>query len=119
MAWDRVFQGIAVQGQSIPIWLPLKLSHCCQIKLAFGQGREVVGKGGTWGELATGRGGSCSGFPGNHSPVSHTSYLGALTSELYERVLDSTVAAVGMLMESSAGLQGHIPGAVLDHKHCG
>lgn len=64
-------------------------------------------------------GAGCSGFPGNHSTVSHTSYPGALTSEFYEQVLDSTAAAAGMLMESSAGLQGHIRGAVLHHKHGG
>lgn len=45
-------------------------------------------------------------------------YPRALLSELHQQVSDSTVAAVGADRES-AGLQGHIPGANLDHKYGG
>lgn len=93
-------------GPVHPDMSPLEelLSNCHQIKLAFPQGREVVGNGGKWGELATGGGGLHCFFSEGLDALASLgtialslvyAYPGALMSELYEQVADSTVPAGG------------------------
>lgn len=118
-------QEAAVHALTTPQRVPAKSSPSPYVS----PGRTAF-KRGKWGELATGAGVGwwlhCFFAEGLAAPSSlgttaqslARAYPRALLSELHQQVSDSTLAAVGADGES-AGLQGHIPGASLDHKYGG